>query len=504
MTSLRKRLGVLAAAATVAALALTGCSGGDTPSGTPPAQDLTFVPSYFPVSLDIANNPAEEGVQVAVQQALETLVDFDGREATPVLAASWEYVTPTELTFQLREDVTFSDGTPFTADDVKASLDRYIAADKAFASLFAAITETRVDGDHTFTIVTSQPVGTLVGTMSLVWIGQAAGIDDDAYWKKPVGTGPFVITDYVADDHVSYARNDDYWGEKAKLDTLTFKNIPEVASQLTALETGEVQAVGNIQPDQISTVEGMDGVTFTQVNSYLYYFLWFNNNNKPFDDPNVRRAMWQAVDIPGIIASLYGDSATPGTAPFSSSVFGYSEQEAPAYDVDAAKQALADAGYPDGFTVDLLWPAAGGPNIDELAQSFISAWAKIGVTVEPRQEERAAWLADFGALNWDMELQTNSTPTGDADYTLNRLYTCAAARLGYCNPELDALLTQANQSVDQDERADLYAQANEIMFTDLPAIWPAELKANIAARSNVDGLVLPPSNRPDFAAVSLK
>ena len=102
------------------------------------------------------------------------------------------------------------------------------------------------------------------------------------------------------------------------------------------------------------------------------------------------------------------------------------------------------------------------PNIRALAQAMISDWAKIGVTVKPLEKERAQWLEDFGKLNWDMNLQTNVTGTGDADYTLARLYVCTAKRNGYCNPALDKLLLDARSSVDQAQRPKLYEQAGQI------------------------------------------
>lgn len=509
------------AALSAAAMMLTACSsggGGQDPT-TPDAggetttdgngdassvpQDFVYVPGLFPVSLDIHDFPGEEGVQVAIQQVLETLVTFDGSEAKPLLAESWEYVTPTELTFKLRSDVTFSDGTLFTANDVKASLDRLIELERALAPLFAAVTEIRVDDDHTFTIVTDSPVGTLVGSLSLLFIGQADKMDDDTYWLAPIGTGPFKIDEYVADDHVTMSRNDDYWGEVALLDTLRMSNIPETAARITAVQTGEVNAVSSIPPDQASNVDGVDGVEFIQTDSFTYYFIWFNHNNKPLDDVRVRQAMWHAVDVDSIIPDLYGDGATVAGAPVAAAVFGATDLPQPKYDPELAKELLADAGYPDGLDISIQWPAAGGPNIKALAQAFISDWAAVGITVDALEKERANWLDDFRSMNWDLNLQTNATPTGDADFTLNRLYTCDADRLGYCNPELDTLLKQAGESLDQDERTDLYAEATQIMWDDAVAIFPADIKANIAYGSNVQGLELPASNRPNFVTVSL-
>ena len=134
---------------------------------------------------------------------------------------------------------------------------------------------------------------------------------------------------------------------------------------------------------------------------------------------------------------------------------------------------------------------------------MVSDWAEIGVEVEPLEKERAQWLEDFGNLNWDMNLQTNTTGTGDADFTLNRLYICSADRLGYCNKKLDATLQQARSTLDQEERTQLYAEASQILWDDAVGIFPADLKNNAAVRTEVQGFELPANNRPDFAKVSI-
>lgn len=494
-----RSLAIVAAALTAFALLASAC----TSKSSDAPQELRYVTGLFPVSLDVHNFPAEEGVQTVIQQALETLVTYDDGKASPLLAESWENPDPLTWTFKLRE-TNFSDGTPLTATDVKASLDRLISLEKELTPLFTSVSETRADDDRTFTIVTKEPLGTLLSSLSLVFIGKADGIDSDSYWLKPIGTGPFVVTDYVADDHVDLARNDDYWGKKALLDKLTVTNIPEVASKITALQTGEIDVITTIPPDQVSGVEGQDGIEYVSSDSFLYYFIWFNHKREPFSDKRVRQAMWHAVDVESIVKDLYGDGADAAGAPVAKEVFGAADLDQYSYDPARAKALLADAGFPDGFEASIQWPREGGPNIKSLAQAFVSAWADVGIKVDPLEKERAKWLEDFVSFNWDLNLQTNSTGTGDADFTLNRLYTCAADRLGYCNPEVDKLLSDARSSLDQSERKKLYDEASKLLWDDAVGIFPADLKANAAYRSNVKGFTLPPSNRPSFAGVSIE
>ena len=308
---------VLAAALLGTALFASGASSASTSSG-----ELRYAPALYPVSLDVQTFPAEEPVQTAAAQVLETLVTYADGEAQPLLAESWENPDPLTWTFTLREGVMFSDGTPLTANDVKASLDRLIALEGPLTPLFTAVTETRADDDATFTVVTSEPLGTMLSSLSLIFIGQASGVESEEYWLSPIGTGPFVVDEYVADDHIDLVRNEDYWGEPALLDRLTIVNMPEVAARITALQTGEVDVLTGIPPDQVGGVEGQDGIEFVVEDSYQYYFMWFNQAHEPFADVRVRQAMWHAIDIAGLVEDLYGDGATVALAPITQSVFG--------------------------------------------------------------------------------------------------------------------------------------------------------------------------------------
>ena len=490
---------VLLAATVLLGLAACGSSGSEDTGD----QTLRYAPQLFPVSLDVQQYPAEEPVQTTVQQALETLTVIDKGQPAPKLATSWDTPDPKTWVFHLREGVKFSDGTPFTAADVKGSIERLIGLKGSLAPLLSAITSIEATDDKTVTVHTSAPLGTLPSSLSLVFIGQGAKVADDAYWQKPVGTGPFTIESFSPDDKVVLARNENYWGEKAKVARLEILDMPEVAARVTALSNNEVDVLAAIPPDQVAEVSGVDGVKYGTGDSYNYYFIWFNQNRKPFDDVRVRRALLHALDLQGTISGLFGDLGSVGKSPVTQAVFGATQLEPPAHDPALAKQLLTEAGFPNGIEISMQWPLEGGPNIKAMAQAFISDWAKAGIKVTPQEKERATWLKDFAALDWDMNLQTNTTGTGDADFTLNRLYTCAAKRMGYCNEQLDAILAQARASLDPTERKTLYAQADKILWDDAVAVYPVDLKNNYAVRENVQGFEMPVNGRPDFAKVSI-
>ncbi|NDL56694.1 ABC transporter substrate-binding protein [Phytoactinopolyspora mesophila] len=488
----------------VCALVLASCGGdGGGGAGGEAEQVFRYADGLFPVSLDTHQYPAEEAVQTAVQQVLEPLVRLEDGEPVPVLAQSWENTDETTWVFHLRDDVEFTDGSPLTADDVKASAERLIDMEGPLAPLWAPVESIEATDDSTVTFHTSQPLGTLPSTLSLLFIGPAGQIDDDAYWQQPVGTGPFTVDRFVPDDRVLLERNDGYWGDAAILDRVEIINIPEESSRITALHTGEIDAMSRIPPDQIGKVDGESGIVYETGPSFTYYFIWFNGHEEPLDDVRVRQAMWHAVNVEGVVADLFGDLATLAQAPITQAVFGAPALEHYAYDPGRARQLLAEAGYPDGIDLSIQWPREGGPNIRGLAQAFISDWADVGVNVEPLEKERAQWLEDFGNMNWDLNLQTNATGTGDADFTLGRLYTCEADRMGYCNEDLDDALARARASLDPAEREALYLEAARYIWDDAVGIFPADLANNTAYREHVQGFELPPNGRPDFSTVAI-
>jgi peptide/nickel transport system substrate-binding protein len=512
MTSIhRKAMAGMAAAATAIVLALTGCSAGSSSGGaasnTPlpdSQQNLTFVPNYAVPSVDPTKAPLEMGTNQVISNVMQGLVKLNAKSVPePQLATSWKWTDPTTLVFQLRKGVTFSDGHKFTSADVKGSIDRYIAQKQALAASLAIITSTSADDPYTFTIHTSAPTGTLVGVLSLIYMGEGSHATDDAWWSKPVGTGPFVLSDYVANDHVTLTRNEDYWGAKAKLKAVTFKLITDTNAKVTALSNGQAQVLDDVTNDQIPTIKSMSNATLTQAPSLTYYFLWFENQHSPLTDVRVRKAMWEALDLSTIVKSLYGSTATTMDSFCPSAAFGCGPAKGmPKHDVADAKKLLAAAGYPDGFKVDIIYSTANS-GLDNLTKAMISAWKTVGITVTPRAEDGASWLADFNALKWDMDVQPNQTVTGDADYTLNRLYSCAAKRLGYCNPDLDKIMTQAQQSTDQAERKKLYQQVVDIMAKDAPAIPLFETKSNLAMLNTVKGVTIPPTEFIDWSRAYL-
>ncbi|MFV0452504.1 MAG: ABC transporter substrate-binding protein [Propioniciclava sp.] len=491
-----------------AAFALAGCGmTDDTPtnggagSGAADAGTLTAAYAREIISLDPhGSSDVDEGTLMACRHIYDSLVVRDGEDIVGSLATEW--TQPDDLTwvFTLREGVAFSDGTPLTAEDVKASLERIAASETPQAALWAALTGVEASGS-TVTIRTSEPLGTTLSNLTLLFIVPAAKLDDPAFFNAPIGSGPFLVESFTPSDHLHLVPNADYWGPAAVPTRIEIPYIPEVSTRLTELKSGNVDLTWTVPPDQIEALSDADGVRVEITDSWVYYFNWFNCSREPFTDARVRRAMWHALDVPTVVSSLFGQTATVATAPIPPTVFGSAPQQPYAYDPDRATALLAEAGLSDGFSVSLMWSLGSAPQIKSVAQAFAGYWSTIGVTVEMEELEQATWLNRLLALDWDMDLQSNSVTTGDADYSLGRLYTSTANRNGYANPDLDATLAAARAETDQEARKGLYAEACRIIWDEAVGVFPMDLTANYGLRESVQNFVPAANNQPMLTEV---
>lgn len=502
ITAPRARYRAALAGIVAAALALTAC----TPADDAPQEAILTVANPMSVASIDPHGPGsgDRPTITVAQHVFDSLVVREGSEFMPSLATSWDNEDPNVWRVELVADAVFHDGTPVTAADVVASYERLVELKGPLASTWAAVESVVAEGDHTVVFTTVSPLGTFLSNLALLYVAPAAGMNEPDFFLEPIGSGPFAVESFTPGDRTVLVKNDDYWGEEAQVDKLVIREIPEVSSLIAALETGEVDLTWGIAPDQLPNLMSNPDVTVESMPSFQYFMNWFNSSREPFTDPEVRRALWHAVDVESLVADLFPEAANVASAPIPSTVFGWSEQDEYAYDPDLARRMLADAGYPDGFDASIDLSVGGGPQIRLIAQTMVSDWAEVGVNVELQEKERAVWLEDLLALNWDMNLLINSVLTGDADFTLGRLYPSSANRTGYANPELDAILAEASATVDQSERAALYDQANAIIWDDAVGIFPMELLANYAWRDRVVGFTPDANETPRFTAVTVK
>jgi peptide/nickel transport system substrate-binding protein len=481
-------------------IGLAGCAAEPAPVVPAEGGDLVAASPYATDSLD-PHGPAgmASGTVLVAQEIFSRLVKANtSGEIVSDLAASWETNdTATEWTFTLREDVTFSDGSPLTSADVVASFNRVLELKGPVAGNFAGVTISNPD-DFTVVFTSDKSEAALLGKLTVFFVTPADVTD--ASFTEPVGSGPFVLDSFTPGSEVVLAPNEEYFDGAPLLDSLTFRVIPEVAARLTALQSGEVQVTWGVPDDQLPQLQSDPGLVVETVPSTSVATMWFNSSRPALSSAEVRNAIWQAVDFDTIIAALFPETGEAATSAVAENVFGFAAQTPKEYDPDAAKAALEDAGFDFSQTLQIQFS---GATYRQFIQAIASDLAKIGVTAEPTEKESAVFLEDLLALNWDINFQALSTATFDAATNLGRLYPCAANRTGYCNDELDALLLEAGGTSDLEVRQEAYADAIEIIWDDAVGMYPMALKIAYASQSTVQGLDPDPSFLPEFSKVSV-
>lgn len=464
------------------------------------AQDLVIgVPVASIPNLDPhgANSNVQGNLQVNAQ-IFDTLVGFKDGKYVPALATEWtSNDSATRWTLKLRQGVKFSDGSAFDAEDVKASLERVVKLAGPLAGLFKPL-KVEAAGPNEVTISSDVGQGALLGKLFVLAIAPSEKLADD-FGLKPVGSGPFSVESFDPKQGVKLKANKNYWGGAPKLDTVAFRMIPEQAARMTALETGEIQLTWTVPDDQVATLRKDKNLKLDTIPTLANIVLWFNTT-RMFQDVEVRKALWSAVDFDGIVEALYPNTGQKMTGPLPKAVFGASEQTPYVYDAAKAKAALEKKGWNfAGTTIRILM---NNSTYKPLVDAIIADWARIGVKAEVDLQEPAVGTQRLLALDWDISIiQPVITSTGDADYTLGRLYTCAAKRTTWCNPELDKLLNEAGAVSDQAKRAQLYSAAGKIVWDNAIGLFPIDVKQVWAWRANVSGVKLDPVYKPDLTQV---
>jgi peptide/nickel transport system substrate-binding protein len=268
---------------------------------------------------------------------------------------------------------------------------------------------------------------------------------------------------------------------------------------MTAVRTGEVDLTWGVPDDQVQGLRDEGTLSVEAVPSNATYTMWINSSRDAFADAEVRRALWQAVNFEEIIAALHPETGQLADSIVAPPVLGYAPQVQVAYDPEAARAALEDAGFDFDATYQLQLR---GSEFREFAQAVSSDLREIGVNVEPTEKEPGVWIEDLLALEWDINLQQVSVPSLDAATNVGRLYPCAAERTGYCNEDLDAILEEAGSISDAQQREALYVEAAEIIWTDAVGMFPMFSKIVYAWDGDLTGVNMDPSSIPGFADLS--
>lgn len=450
-----------------------------------------------------------------IRQVYSNLVQVnENMEIVPDLAESWE--NPDDLTwiFHLRKGVKFHNGEPFTAADVKYTMERVKDPKTASpgATHLKEVQSIEVLDDNTVKIVTKRPYAPML--MSLTRYETSilnekavteAGADYGS--KAAVGTGPFKFVSWSRGDKVTLGKFDGYFRGPASIDTVIYRGIPEDATRLVELESGGIDLIpGNFPYQEFANIKQNDKYLTYMTPAMSTLYMGLNTEVKPFGDKKVRQAMNYAVDKQAIVDAIYFGFASPAKGPLSPVIWGVDPSRQPAYpyDPEKAKALLKEAGYADGFDMTIYSDnRTERRSAAELIQAFLS---EVGIRAKIEIMEWSALLST-SAKGIDGAFMLGWTGTGDADGGMTPLYHSfnigSSNRFRYKNPELDALLEKGTATLDQAARKKIYAEAQELAVQECPLVFMISQELLGASTKNVKGFLLYPNMISPLYAVTL-
>jgi peptide/nickel transport system substrate-binding protein len=482
------------------------------------------------------NNALANGVHAAVY---ESLFYYNRKfDLEPMLATGYKQVSPTQVRITLRPGVKFHDGAVFNADDAKFSLERAMAKTSNYGVYTQGIDRIVKVDDLTLDVFTKGPNPVLLRQMTELrmmdkdWADKNKSAepkdiktkDENFAHRNANGTGPFMLKSWEQDVKLVLVRNPNWWGKPdgGNVTEIVYSPIKSEATRVAALLSGEVDMVLDPSPADLAklrsapalkVVDGAENRTlFFGMDQYRDELPGSNVKGKnPLKDVNVRKALYQAIDIQTIARVTMRGLAQPTGALIAPQVNGWTKKADARwpYDIDAAKKLLASAGYPQGFEVDFACPNNRYINDEEICQSVAAMWAKIGVRAKLRTLPLTTYFPMIQRYEASIYMLGWGVPTFDALYSLQSLVRSVGAggdgnyNVGrYSNPQVDALIERIKAEVDQKTRNQLIEQALVLSHQDVSHIPLHNQVIPWAMKKNID-LYHRADNRIDMRAVKV-
>ncbi|MEW2624951.1 ABC transporter substrate-binding protein [Streptomyces sp. NPDC048106] len=460
-----------------------GAQGADVPVG-----ELTFALPSSISSLDVGHESGVLNYLVATL-AQESLVSIspDG-ELKPGLATSWKQTNAATYVFTLRRGVVFTDGSPFTAADVVASIEeiRDPKNGSALAYAFAGVSSVKATGTHEVTIRLSAP------DAAFIWNTGPGGllVSSEKFLAANrgkigtektllLGTGAYRITEFAADSHVLLESNPHWWGEKPALKKLKLSFVPDAGTRLVAMKSGAIDGALGLASDETSGWASAADITYTGDRSVVA--LAFDTAKAPWNDPHVRRAVAHAADREGMVKGILHGKAEVADALVSPDMWGdlmpadqvraeYAKITSYGFDLDKARTELAKSAHADGFTAELHYPSS-GPQLGKAALALADSLKKLGITLKVKEITLEAWVAELGSGKQPLQFLWYFPVTGDpaelADPYLNASAT-ATDIAHYDVTAVNKALDSAKSDTDKASRAGKLMTAVRTAGDDLP------------------------------------
>jgi peptide/nickel transport system substrate-binding protein len=513
--TLFKRAALLGGSAPAIAAILAACTSKPSGSAQTSERTKTIVVASGADAVTLDPGVSFDGQSPLLwRAAYDSLLEYDGASTNTVgsLAQAYE-VSPDGLTytFHLRPNVSFTDGEGLDSSAVKLNVERQQAVKQGVA--FALFPLKKIETPDDSTVVMRLDsfndgfLSAFAGNYTVKMISPKVITDHKDDWAQGflrdsmVGTGPYILDSYQQSDRAVFHRNPDYWGgwQGSHFDKVIVLYVHQPSTEQLQLEQGQVDIALFLTDDIIQSLIGSQGIRVTDDPSFNLFYLSFYCKSGPTADVRVRQALSQGFDYDTYINSIQkGLGAKRAHGPIPSNFTGY-DPTTPAYDYDVerAKQLLADAGYPDGgFPIKLVYEH-GYAWKPPLAELFQSNMRDLGIDVSIQALSPSAWAGllsnpdtagpAFPVVWWP----TLNTPF---DYMWSLFHTDAQGTAGYnwgyySNPKFDQLLYDASAVSDTDKRNAMYGQAQHMLVEDAPALFIMERDYHLPTRSDIAGFV---------------
>lgn len=406
-------------------------------------------------------------------------------------------------TFPLREGVLFHNGEAVTADDVLYSYKTCAATtvDTALAAALSNVKSVTAADANTVVITLKEANCDFLSYAAMVAIVPADYANEAT---APMGTGPFKFASRSVQENLVLEKFGDYWGSKAHLDKVTFQIFEDANAMMAALNAGSVDMVGHLTIDQVDSVQNGEYQTLEGTMN-LVQGLYLNNAKAPFDNEKVRQAMCYAVNVDEILqlteeghGRKLGTSIIPAfTKYFDDSLIDYY-----GYDVNKAKALLAEAGYPNGFSMTITVPSNYTPHVNT-AEVIVEQLAKAGITATINPVEWDTWLSDvYQGRNFDTTVIGFDAATLSAGSLLNRWMSGNKTNMiGYNNPAYDQVMTEANSCTDEAKQTDLYKQAAKMLTETAASVYIQDMADFVLLKNGLNGYRFYPLYVMDLSTV---
>lgn len=436
----------------------------------------------------------------------ETLVNRDkDLNIVPGLATSWTSKSPTTWEFKLRENVKFHDGTPFTADDVVFSYQRAISEGSDVKAVISSIKELKKIDDLTIEITTHGPNPTLLAEiygmaiMSKSWceknnaqkVAQVTKGESGFADLNANGTGPFKLEKRAPEIQTVLVRNHEWWGQfEGNIERVNFRPIPNDATRIAGLITGELDLITPVPLQDMKRIQAVSSLEVLTKPSLNTLYLVLNVGAKelpssglkgknPLQDIKVREAIYRAIDMDAIKTRIMMNTSKPAALLVGPGVGGYSEEldKRLPYDPELSKKLLAEAGYPEGFTMTIDTPNDRYIKDETISQAIVSMLSKVGIKVKMNSQTKSKYFAKVLGGETEFYLMGWMPGTYDAHDTYFNL--CASVKEGgrgkynigkYSNPEFDTLIDKVHTEMEPSKRQEFMKEMMLVQQKDMAQI----------------------------------